>query len=159
MSQKDNKIGFSLLKISTEQFAIIEDAHDEKGNLVVGTSLRYGTDENNKIIAVFSLFSFESNKKPFLIIEASCQFKITDEAWSNMLVQDSNILKVPQGFLSHLAVLTIGTTRGILHAKTEGTCFNKYVLPTINVTDIIKEDAIFSFNVHQDIKPDQESIK
>ena len=35
--------------------------------------------------------------------------------------------------------MTIGTTRGILHAKTEGTCFNKYVLPTINVTEIIKE--------------------
>ena len=153
MSQKDTKIGFSLLKISTEQFAIIEEAYNEKGNLLVSTSLRYGADEENKIIAVFSLFSFESNKKPFLIIEASCQFKITNDAWANMLGQDSNTLKVPQGFLSHLAVLTIGTTRGILHAKTEGSCYNKYVLPTINVTEIIKEDAIFSFSVQQDIKP------
>jgi hypothetical protein len=94
--------------------------------------------------AAVSLFwqylSFESNKNRFLSIEASCQFKITEDAWSNFLDQDTNTLKVSKGFLSHLAVLTIGTTRGILHAKTEGTCFNKYVLPTINVTEIIKED-------------------
>ena len=67
-----------------------------------------------------------------------------------MLEQESNLLKVPKGFLSHLAVLTIGTTRGILHAKTEGNCFNKYVLPAINVTEIIKEDAIFSFVIRSD---------
>jgi len=44
------------------------------------------------------------------------------------------------------AMLTAGALRRILHAKTEGTSFNKYVLPTINVTGIIKEDAKFSFN-------------
>lgn len=155
MSLKQPSIGFSLLKISTEQFAIIEDGFNDKGVISVGTSLRYGADEKNKLIAVFSSFSFESEKKLFLIIEASCQFKITDDAWENMLEQESKLLRVPQGFLSHLAVLTIGTTRGILHAKTEGTCFNKYVLPTINVTEIIKEDAIFSFVIHSENPPDK----
>lgn len=58
----------------------------------------------------------------------------------------TNTLVIPKGFLRHLAMLTVGTSRGILHAKTEGTCFNKYVLPTINVTLIIKEDATFNFN-------------
>ncbi len=110
MDLKLTSIGFSLLKISTEQFAIIEDGFDEKGIITVGTSLRrYGADEKNKLVAVFSSFSFESEKKTFLIIEGSCQFKITDEAWGNMFEQESNLLKVPKGFLSHLAVLTIGT--------------------------------------------------
>lgn len=160
MTQKPTSIGFSLLKISTEQFAIIEDGFNEKGNLIVGTSLRYAADEKNKVLVVFSSFLFESDQKPFLIIEASCQFRVTDDAWLNMLENESNKLKVPKGFLSHLAVLTIGTTRGILHAKTEGTCFNKYVLPTINVTEIIKEDAIFSFSIQQDnlISPDKELL-
>ena len=150
MTSKDTSIGFSLLKISTEQFAIIEDGYNENGALIVNTSLRYGADGKNKLIAVFSLFSFESDQKPYLIIEASCQFKITDEAWLKMLEQESNTLIVPKGFITHLAVLTIGTARGILHAKTEGTCFNKYVIPTINVTEIIKDDAIFSFIAQSD---------
>ncbi len=63
-----------------------------------------------------------------------------------MFKSDINTLIVPKGLLCHLAMLTVGTSRGILHAKTEGTCFNKYVLPTINVTEIIKEDASFDFN-------------
>ena len=89
---------------------------------------------------------FDSDSKPFLIIEASCHFSISDSAWADMLNSETNSLVVPKGFLCHMAMLTVGTSRGILHAKTEGTCFNKYVLPTINVTDIIKEDAAFSFN-------------
>ena len=97
-------------------------------------------------IAVFSLFVFESDQKPFIIIESGCHFKIADSSWSEMYQSDTNSLKVPRGFLSHLAMLTIGTTRGVLHAKTEGTCFNKFVLPTVNVSDLIKEDVIFSFN-------------
>ncbi|MBK7711369.1 MAG: hypothetical protein IPJ37_10775 [Bacteroidales bacterium] len=62
MDLKLTSIGFSLLKISTEQFAIIEDGFDEKGIITVGTSLRYGADEKNKLVAVFSSFSFESEK-------------------------------------------------------------------------------------------------
>ena len=94
----------------------------------------------------FTSFIFDPDNKPFLIVEASCHFLIKDSAWTEMFNSETNTLVVPKGFLCHLAVLTAGTSRGILHAKTEGTCFNKYVLPTINVTGIIKEDATFSFN-------------
>ena len=46
--------------------------------------------------------------------------------------------------MTHLIVLTIGTVRGILHAKTEGTKYNSYILPTINVAELIKTDIVFS---------------
>jgi hypothetical protein len=42
-------------------------------------------------------------------------------------------------------MLTIGTTRGVLHAKTEHTLFNQYLLPTINVNDIVKEAVEIEF--------------
>lgn len=146
MKKQPEKIGFSLVKVTTEQFAVLEDDFNEKGEIRLNTSLKFSTDEHQKLIAVFASFIFESNQKPFLIIEAGCHFNITDAAWTDMYKTENNSLQVPKGFLSHLVVLTIGTTRGILHAKTEGTSFNKYVLPTINVTEIIKEDASFSFN-------------
>jgi hypothetical protein len=53
---------------------------------------------------------------------------------------------LPKGFVRHLAVLTVGTVRGILHTKTEGTDSNKFVLPTINVADMISDDAVLKFN-------------
>jgi hypothetical protein len=143
-------IGFSLKKVVTEQFAIIEEGFNNKGKIRLGTSFRFAADDTQKYIAVFASFTFDSENKPFLIIEASCHFSIKETAWIEMLNSEINTLIVPKGFLCHLVMLTVGTSRGILHSKTEGTCFNKYVLPTINVTEIIKEDATFSFNKQED---------
>ncbi len=51
---------------------------------------------------------------------------------------------LPKKLMVHLTVLTIGATRGILHAKTEGTIYNEFVLPTVNVDALINGDLIFS---------------
>jgi hypothetical protein len=40
-------------------------------------------------------------------------------------------------------MLTTGTSRGVLFAKTEATQFSKFIVPTLNVTEMIKEDASF----------------
>lgn len=145
METKITPISFVLRKVTTEQFAIIEEGFSDKGNIRIGTQLRFGCDDQKKLIGCFTKFNFDSEQKAFIIIEASCQFQILEDAWKEMYLEESNSLKVPKGFLSHLAMLTVGTTRGILHAKTEGTCFNKYVLPTINVSLLVKEDVIFDF--------------
>jgi hypothetical protein len=146
MDNQIKSVGFSLKKVTTEQFAIIEEEFDEKGKIMLNSSIRVAADEIHKYIAVYTLFIFESENKPFLIIEAGCHFAIEEHAWSDMYDNELNILRISKEFLTHLAMLTVGTSRGILHAKTEGTCFNKYVLPTINITQLIKEDAAISFN-------------
>ena len=145
MDHKSKQIGFVLKRVSTEQFAIIEDAFTKDGKIRVGTNIRFGSDEKTRMIAVFSSFTFECNKKPFLLIETGCHFEISDESWAQMLSLESNTLTVPAGFIRHLAMLTVGTTRGVLHAKTEDTPFNQFVLPTINVSEIIQQDSIFKF--------------
>lgn len=152
MDNKNQSIGFTLKKVTTEQFAIIEEGFNEKGKIRLNTSLRFAADDEKKLIAVFTSFIFDADKKPFLIIEAGCHFSIQNPAWIEMFKPEINTLIVPKGFLTHLTMLTIGTSRGILHAKTEGTCFNKYVLPTINVTLLIKEDASFNFDHVEQIK-------
>lgn len=145
METPNQSIGFSLKKVTTEQFAIIEEDFNDKGKIRLKSSLRFAADETQKYISVFASFIFDSDSKPFLIVEAGCHFQLKENEWDEMTNSKTNALVVPKGFLCHLAMLTVGTSRGILHAKTEGTYFNKYVLPTINVTEIIKEDATFSF--------------
>lgn len=149
MEKKAKSIGFSLKRVSTEQFAIIEEGFNNKGKIRVNTSFRFAADDKSKYMAVFASFVFDSNEKPFLIVEASCHFSIKETAWNDMINTDLRTLVVPKGFLTHLVMLTVGTSRGILHAKTEGTSFNKYVLPTINVSEIIKSDASFTFLSNQ----------
>ena len=41
-----------------------------------------------------------------------------------------------------MATIVVGTVRGIIHAKTEGTVLNAIVLPPINLTEIIKDDIL-----------------
>jgi len=145
MEDKLKKISFKLINITTEQFAIIEEDLSEENEVKINVALRFGANEEQKLIVVYTTFTFLSLQKPFIVIEAGCHFEIHDDAWEQMYDPQSKALKVSRGLLSHLAMLTVGTTRGILYAKTEGTRFNKYIVPTINVLDLIKEDTVFKF--------------
>ena len=145
MDNKFQHIGFALTKITTEQFAVIESNFDSKAEVKIHINFRFAADEKQKLIGVFTAFTFETNQKQFLIIEAGCHFAIAPDAWNKMQDAEQNKLTVPKGFLQHMAILTVGTTRGILHAKTENTPFNQYHLPTINVANMIREDSVFLF--------------
>lgn len=137
-----NKFGFNLEKINTEQFAIIESSYDNSNNEIgLETSLKFGTNNEESAIVSIAKFQFKQNEKPFLVIEASCEFSIAKEAWLQFSKTDKII--IPKGFLAHLAMITVGTTRGILHSKTDNTEFNEFVLPTINVKELINEDGDF----------------
>jgi len=138
---KPNNIGFSLNRVTTEQFATIEENLTDNQSFGLEINLRFGVNKDQKLIASFSNFSFDNNGKTFLIIEAGCHFEIKEEAWNEMVNDSADTLVAPQGFMAHLTMLTIGTTRGILHAKTEGTEFNRYLIPTVNVMELIQEDV------------------
>ncbi len=150
MKNKVSRVQFALSKITTEQFAILENAFAPKKDIKINTNIRFGADENKNMVACFTAFSFETEQKAFLKIEAGCHFLVIRESWNSMYDSEQQILKLPKGFLTHLAVLTVGATRGILHSKTEGTDYNKFVLPTINLGEMIKEDAEFKFSVKQE---------
>ncbi len=143
MEIKTNPVSFALKRIATEQFAIIEEAHKENIKINLVTDLRFATDKDIRVIAIFAQFKFEQAKLPFLLIEVSCHFQITEESWESFKTNESTKIIIPHGFMSHLTMLTVGTARGILHTKTEGTRFNQYILPTINVNNLIKDDVSF----------------
>ena len=77
---------------------------------------------------------------PFIIVEIGNHFQIEEIAW-NSFCQDAEKIVIPKEFATHLLVLTIGTLRGVLHSKTENTEYNNFVLPTINVTEMINSDV------------------
>ena len=139
------KIGFALVKVITEQFAIIENNFQRDTEIQLHTSFRFAAGEDQKVVAVFNSFVFETNEKQFMIIEAGCHFAIDPNSWKEMYDSESRKLTVSKEFLQHMGMLTVGTCRGILHSKTENTDFNKFYIPTINVTELIKHDSLFDF--------------
>ncbi len=143
MDKKKKKvsIGFQLIKITTEQFAIIPDAFNKnETNIEMSIGLKFGLDNKKRIIASFIKVQFEQNKKAFIVIEVANHFNIEKNAWDGFDKTENNII-IPKGFASHLVMLTIGTLRGVLHCKMENTEFNTFILPTINVTEMIKNDV------------------
>lgn len=142
MDNKSKTVSFKLERVTTEQFATIHECFNEKETVNLQASLRFATNDENRVIGVFAEFRFTCQQNVFMMIEAGCHFQIQPTSWDEMV--SNSTLTIPKGLMQHLAVITVGTVRGILHAKTEGTQFNKFVLPTINVTELVKQDVSFS---------------
>jgi hypothetical protein len=137
----EEKVGFALLGLKTEQFATFEENFSQKKTTNLTTGLEFIISKE-KQIAVFIAITFEQTKKAFLKIQISCHFGIAPESWDKFCLGSKIVF--PKDFMAHITMLTIGSARGVLHAKTEGTIFNKFLLPTIDVTALIKEDAEFT---------------
>ena len=139
-----NKIGFKLEKINSEQFAIIESSYDEcNDDIGLEAIVKFGTNAKESAIISIIKFQFEQKEKPFLIIEVSCEFSIEKGKWDEFSTDKDININIPKEFLAHLAMITVGTTRGVLHSKTENTKFNEFILPTLNVAEMITEDGVF----------------
>lgn len=143
MKNKNTKIGFALKAIKTEQFAIFEENYPSKKESNLTCEFQFKIDKINSQIGVFLTLEFIQSKKVFIKIQVSCHFKINEESWISFVHENESKIIIPKGFLAHLAMITVGTTRGILFSKTEGTPFSIYMVPTLNVAEMVKEDAIF----------------
>lgn len=136
------KINFTIRKIQTEQFAILENNffHDAKVHFFF--SFDFQIVNSQGVIVISLRFHFAQNDNPFLVGKVVSHFSVKNEEW--LMFCNENQVIIPRLFMVHLAMITVGTARGILHAKTENTIFNRFSFPLINVLDTIKEDIYFN---------------
>lgn len=146
MLKQSSDIEFALIKISTEQFALLDENISNKENVRLSVGFRFAANKEKKIVGVFCQVSFESNEKKFIVVEIGCHFSLKAESWDSLTENSGQRLILPIEIARHFAMLTLGTCRGVLHAKTEGSIYNQYLLPTINVASLINEDSIFDFS-------------
>ncbi len=143
MKETEKNIGFSIIQISTEQFALLPEAYQVSEPAQIQHELSFGIDKENKRIYVKKTARFHhvENNHPFIIIVVSCQFQVNPDDWK--MLEEANKIVLPQSFGLHLGMLVIGTLRGVLYTKTENTIFNQFILPTIDVTALVPNDMIF----------------
>lgn len=136
-------IGFRMNRIRVDQFAILTDSIPPE-DLSLGFSISFGVAPSIHEVCTTVRFDISHAESPLLILELSCFFEIREEDW-NKFKQDNKVI-IPKGLLAHFGVHTIGTARGILHCKTEGTQLNAFILPPINVSERITEDIIIEID-------------
>lgn len=135
-------IGFQLVDITTEQFALLEENFVESEQVSLKTGIDFKIDFDNKLLGCEAKFVFGQNEVMFLMIEVACHFEVKKKDWESFKIEERFV--VPSYFLEHLAVLTVGTTRGVLFAKTENTQFSQFIIPTVNIAQMKIEDGVFS---------------
>jgi hypothetical protein len=141
---KENKVGFALASMKTQQFATFEENYKDKDKTGLNTSLEFQISKEKKVVTVVVSVVFEQKKKAFLKLKVSCHFKVSEDSFDGFY--DESKITLPKGFMTHLTMITVSSLRGVLHAKTEGTLFNKYLLPTMDVTKMVKKDVEFSLD-------------
>ncbi|MBJ7880694.1 hypothetical protein [Gelidibacter salicanalis] len=139
-----NQLGFAFTGLRTVSFASIDVAYKKTGTVNLISKVGFGVDIDEHVISCNVKFSFEKKvNQPFLILEVQAIFDIEKNDFINKVKQGDGSYLVSKGLAIHFAVLTVGSARGILHAKTEGTVYNEYLLPTIDVKQMVEEDVVF----------------
>lgn len=132
---------FRMFRINVEQFAIlVENFPLEKLNIATGLEVKYSLE--GKSLAIVMTFNFISEEEKVMLLKLNCEFQIQEDDWNGQ-INDSRII-IPKSFIEYLVVQTVGTARGVLHCKTEGTAFNHIILPPMNVSDMINGDMIIN---------------
>jgi hypothetical protein len=139
MSEKNElQIKFRIHHIETLQYALMQE-HITQDKLSYGINFGYGIDARAMIVRSSFRYEMLSESKPCLIIEVAVDFMIDKESFEEQILKGNKLI-LDKNFATHLATITVGTARGILHEKTKESTLNAYPIPTINVTSQIQED-------------------
>lgn len=138
--EKDNNIQFQIAKVETLQFAILQEELNENA-LKLQAIFSFGVDEDTLMLRCSFDYSLLSEEKQVLKIEAAVLFSIEPNCFKTK-IEKENSWVIPAGFAQHMAITTVGVTRGILHEKTKTSLLNKFPIPAINVLDTVKNDVI-----------------
>ena len=129
---------FKMSRITVDQFAILTDNLPDQVSMNMSYRFKYA--ENGRKVAVEIVFTFLNETVKIMTLQLTCEFEINEEDYKTFITD--NIVTIPKDLLEYFVVHTIGTARGVMHCKTEGTPFNGIIIPPINVSDSIKKDMI-----------------
>lgn len=134
----NDQVRFALRAITVEQFATIFEPENQD-NVSFNISLTVKGNYDDRAVALNLTVCFGVEERTFLLLENTCHFLIHEEDWEKLSNQTTSDIKLSKNVMMNLFSITVGTTRGILHAKTESTPYNRFFLPLLDATEIIKE--------------------
>lgn len=136
---KKENIRFGIRSIRTDEFATIDVANLDDRKVQLVHSFIISAEADLSLISVSFKLTFNHQEKPFIVIQVTCKFEVKLE---DLDANNSGKLVIPKDFITHLAFLTTGTTRGVLHAKLEQTACNKFMLPILDISSVFQEDLV-----------------
>jgi hypothetical protein len=140
--QERKKIIFKIARIETNQFAVIEEI-PPKTKLNYSVEFRFNAIDSSQQLSCAFKYHLKSENCIHAAIEVALTFSIDEEAWKTDIRKFESVV-IPKKIATHLAMICVGTTRGVFHERTFGTSFNRFPIPTINVEKRIVEDVVIN---------------
>jgi hypothetical protein len=138
---KELPIKFKLQRIETIQYAVLTKSLVHT-NLKFSADFKYAISEGDRLVTCLFKYILQSEDKQLLVIEVAIDFVIEPISFKKLYSKDKELV-LPKLTAIHFALISVGTTRGILHEKTKDTIFNQYPIPTINLQKRILADVKF----------------
>ena len=122
------------------QFAIFPENLINGQEVLVNTNCGYNVRSDlNQVRNVISV-NYNQNEKLLMVVQLACYYDIAPEGVEAIKAEG----KIPVDFLRYMGSISVGTIRGVIHAKTEGTVLNPVVMPPVNLEEMVKNDLFLS---------------
>ena len=127
---------FRYSHIRLDQFATF-DVTTERKPLSFQSSgeVQTGCNYEARTIVMTILANVKVDDQLVMTIKTSSYYELSKETWEEL--KKDGFVEIPKEFLYHLGGLAFSTTRGVLFAKTEGTDLNTFILPIIQMDEVI----------------------
>ncbi len=133
-------IPYNISHIETVQFAIFPDNFINGQEVLINTNCGYNVRSDlNQVRNVISV-NYTQNEKLLMVVQLACYYDIAPEGVEAIKAEG----KIPIDFLRYMGSISVGTIRGVIHAKTEGTVLNPVVMPPVNLEEMVKNDLMLS---------------
>lgn len=133
------EIPFRIKKIENSQVEMFPDLVDSSiSEFTVDSGFAFNGNLDPAWVGCQSEFTFRQGDTRLAHFIAYCYFEIDP----NFVKREAKegVLVIDKEFLRYLATITVGTARGIFHAKTQNTILHQFVLPPINLMTLDIQD-------------------
>lgn len=132
---------FAIVDVRTEQFATLGQGVSPDQPMQVDAGIQFRASHTDPVVAVALTVQFLVDEAPHIKLEVQCAFSIEPNDFERC--RNGQRVVYPKSFMTHLVMLTIGTARGVLHARLENTPYARTILPPLNAQKMVKEDVVF----------------
>jgi hypothetical protein len=129
-------IPYRINGIKATQFAIFPETYTKGTDVQVSSEFNFSITKEKNSIRCTSTYNYLQNGNLLMKLELQCFFNIAHDGIEE--IQKRKL--VPKDFLRYMATIVVGTARGYIFARTEGTELNSIILPPINLVDGINND-------------------
>lgn len=134
------EIPYRIVQIVTSKFEQHPDLLEIGSDIQIGSGYNFAINPIEHRIRCESEYLFTQAANSLLNLKLVCTFEVEEPAFEALITD--KVITVPVEFLRYMATICVGTARGDIHARTEGSILSNYVLPPINLVEIIKDPLV-----------------